>query len=106
MKNVISVLKGPISYNFDGTIDQVISRLQEIKADQQVSGVELVLSYETEYGSWGDSDRQVVNLYERRLETDEEYQERLTKESEDKERSLAHKREQLEQLKKELGEAE
>lgn len=92
-----------LTSELSGTIDDVIQRLQKLKAAQKEGSV-LVLEYETEYGSYGDSDRQQVNLYDRRLETDEEYQERLNKEAGEKRRQLKFKRAQLEALKKELGE--
>lgn len=93
-----------LTSELSGPIDEVIKMLQELKERTQKEGSILVLEYETEYGSYGDSDRQQVNLYDRRLETDEEYQARLEKEASDKQRSLAYKRAQLESLKKELGE--
>lgn len=93
-----------LSYELSGPIDEVIKMLQDIRDRKQVKGSILILEYETEYGNYGDSDRQVVNLYERRLETDEEYAKRLFSEGAEKENQLAQKRKQLEQLKKELGE--
>lgn len=92
-----------LTYELCGTIDEVIERLVQLKATQK-EGETLVLEYETEYGSYGDSDRQVVSLYDHRLETDEEYQVRLQKEEEIKQQNISRKRAQLEQLKKELGE--
>jgi hypothetical protein len=106
-KKIIDVLRKYESVEdlMSGPIDEVISRLQKVKEEKQTEGVQLILEYETDYGSYGDSDRQVVNLYDRRLETDEEYQERVTKEAAEKERALDSKRRQLERLKKELGES-
>lgn len=105
-KKIIDVLRKYESVEdlMSGPIDEVIARLQKVKEEKQTEGVQLILEYETDYGSYGDSDRQVVNLYDRRLETDEEYQERVTKETSEKERALESKRRQLERLKKELGE--
>jgi hypothetical protein len=106
-KKIIDVLRKYESVEdlMSGPIDDVIARLQKVKEEKQTEGVQLILEYETDYGSYGDSDRQVVNLYDRRLETDEEYQERVTKEAAEKERALNAKRVQLERLKKELGES-
>lgn len=105
-KKVLDVLRKyeSLTYNLSGTVDEVIERLQELKKECYVEGATLVLEYETEYGSYGDPDRQVVNLYDRRLETDEEYAARLETERLLKERTLESKRAQLEALKKELGE--
>ena len=92
-----------LTYELSGTIDEVVERLIELKATQKADEV-LILEYETEYGCYGDSDRQVVNLYDRRAETDIEYETRLQKEEELDRLNLLRKRTQLEQLKKELGE--
>lgn len=88
-----------------GPINVVIERLQRIQDEKRIEGADLIMMYETEYGRWGDDDRQVVNLYDRRLETDEEYSDRLAKEKSRRERELEAKRRQLEMLKKELGES-
>jgi len=90
--------------DLSGTIDDVIERLQELKRSYNVPDSTLVLEWETEYGSYGDSDREQVNLYDRRLETDEEYAARTRLEKEQVHAMLQHKRAQLEALKKELGE--
>lgn len=92
-----------LTYELSGTVDKVIERLIQLKSTQKADEV-LILEYETEYGCYGDSDRQVVNLYDRRVETDEEYEARLQKEEELERQNLSRKRIQLEQLKKELGE--
>lgn len=93
-----------LSYQLCGTVDEVINVLKGVKERYQTEDSTLYLEYETEYGSYGDSDRNVVNLYAQRLETDEEYQTRLEQEKVAEESRLAYKRAQLEQLKKELGE--
>lgn len=105
-KKIVLMLRryGQLTYQFDGPIEDTIKLLQEMKNEADSMGVELVLDYETEYGSYGDSDRQVVNVYEKRMETDIEYQERLDKEAAQKEQALKRKREEFERLKKELGE--
>lgn len=106
-KKIVDVKRehAKLTYELCGTIDEVIERLIQLKSTQK-EGEVLVLEYETEYAGYGygDSDRQQVNLYDRRLETDEEYQIRLDKEAAAKEQSIARKRAQLEALKKELGE--
>jgi hypothetical protein len=104
-KKVIDVLRKyqDLTYDLSGPIDEVIERLTRLKEENTIDSV-IILEYETQYGSWGDSDRQVVNVYDRRIETDEEYAERLTKEKDERDRVLAFKRAQLETLKKELGE--
>lgn len=91
-----------LTSELSGTIDEVITYLQKLKADCQTEGSTLVLEWETEYDY--ERDRQQVNLYDRRLETDEEYQTRIELEAAQKERDLSRKRAQLEALKKELGE--
>jgi hypothetical protein len=92
-----------LTYELCGTVDQVIERLVKLK-DTQKEGETLYLEYETVYGTYGDADCQVVNLYDNRLETDEEYQLRLQREEEIKQQDISRKRAQLEKLKKELGE--
>lgn len=92
-----------LSYQLSGPIGDVIAMLQRLK-DETPEGSELILNYDTDYGYYGDGDRQVVFLYDRRLETDDEYEARLTKENDDKEKRLKEKRDQLARLKKELGE--
>lgn len=106
-KRIIDVLRKYESVEdlMSGSIDDVIARLQKVREEKKTEGVELILEYETDYGSYGDSDRQVVNLYDRRLETDEEYADRTAKEALERERVLNAKRVQLERLKKELGES-
>lgn len=106
-KKVIDVLRKyeSLTYELSGTIDDVIKTLQTLKQTNEKEGCVLVLEYETEYGSYGDSDRQQVNLYDRRLETDEEYNNRLLAEKAAKEKDLERKHRQLEALKKELGES-
>ena len=93
-----------LTYEFDDTIDGVIQRLKQLKEAYQTEDNILMLEYETGYGSYGDSDRQQVNLYIKRLETDEEYEARKKEEQSQEEKRLTYKRAQLEQLKKELGE--
>lgn len=93
-----------LSHELSGTIDEVIERLQALKSTHQNPGSILVLEWETEYGSYGDSDRQHVQMYDRRQETDEEYESRLLEEQKIKAEVLQHKRKQFEALKKELGE--
>lgn len=106
-KRIIDVLRKYESVEdlMSGPIDEVIARLQKVREEKKIEGAELILEYETEYGSYGDSDRQVVNLYDRRLETDEEYADRTAKEQAAREQALNAKRLQLERLKKELGES-
>jgi len=104
-KKVIDVLRKHQEWTseIDGTIDEVIARLQKLKESTPVGSI-LILQYETEYGQWGDDDRQVIRLYDRRLETDQEYDERMTKEALAEIQRLDQKRAQLAALKKELGE--
>lgn len=106
-KKVIDVLRkyASLTYELSGTIDEVVKTLQDLKQNGTKEGCVLVLEWETEYGSYGDSDRQQVNLYDRRLETDEEYVARLVREKAEKDAALDRKRRQLEALKKELGES-
>lgn len=104
-KKVIDVLRKhqELTSDLSGTIDEVIERLTRLKEGNPYNSV-IVLEYETEHGCWGDSDRQVVNIYDRRIETEDEYTIRLLKEKDERDRSMAFKRAQLEALKKELGE--
>lgn len=92
-----------LSYEFDGTVDAAILMLRRLKAETP-EGATLYLSYETEYGTYGDPDRQKIFLYDQRMETDEEYDIRLAEEHLAREGKIAQKRAQLERLKKELGE--
>lgn len=84
-----------------GTVDQVIELLQQHKLNTP-EGSTLILSFEEVY-DYGDS-YHAVKLYDRRLETDEEYKMRLAQEAEEKENRMIAKRAQLLALKKELGE--
>ena len=88
-KKIIDVEReySTLTYEFDGTVDHVISMLKELN-DATPEGNTLILNYETEYGYYGDSDRQVVKLYDRRLETDDEYKMRLAQEAEEKENRM------------------
>ena len=91
-----------LSYQLDGKIDAVIQRLIDLK-DSTPEGSSLELNFEKVYDSWGDDYTYEVALYDRRIETDEECRIRLQQEKHRVQSSLAHKRAQLEQLKKELG---
>ena len=104
MKRKIEKTIKEIHYDLDGSIENAIKYLQGLKAEADEKGVEYRLDYTHESGTWGDSDRDIINLIEKREETDEEYQERLKKEEIRKQEDIAQKRLQLEQLKKELGE--
>ena len=78
-------------YDFEGPIDDVIGRLTKLKVDYY--GRNLVLTY------IGDDDYHEYYLYEKREETDEEYDKRINA---DKHRALErekHERKQYEQLK-------
>jgi hypothetical protein len=104
MKRKVEKVIDDIHYRLEGSIEAAILYLQEMKAEADEKGVTYHLDYTKDYGSWGDPDRDIINLIEKREETDEEYQARLEKEQADKAASLDSKRKQLEQLKKELGE--
>lgn len=84
-----------------GSVDEIIEMLQRRKLETPV-GSTLILSYETVY-DYGD-EYSVVKLYDRRLETDEEYKIRLAQEAEAHENRMISKRAQFLALKKELGE--
>lgn len=92
-----------LTYQLDGTIDAVIQRLMDLKASTP-EGSSLELNFEKVYGCWGDDDTWEVALYDRRIETDNECRIRLQQEEQSVQSTLALKRAQLEQLKKELGE--
>lgn len=78
--------------DFEGTIDEVITRLQEIK-EEGWEGIEVNYSYEsTSYIK-----------YKHRLETDIEYKSRLYNEKLDEELNKRRRREQYLKLKKEFG---
>lgn len=84
-----------------GTVDQVIELLQQHKLNTP-EGSTLILSFEEVYDY--NYSYYAVKLYDRRLETDEEYKMRLAQEAEEKENRIIAKRAQLLALKKELGE--
>jgi hypothetical protein len=73
--------------DFEGTIDEVITRLQEIK-EEGWEGIEV--NYYYEFTSY--------NKYKHRLETDREYKSRLY----DEELNKSRRREQYLKLKKEF----
>lgn len=103
MKKIVETQIGRIRYDLDGPIEKAIEYLQELKAEADEAGVTYHLNYETEH-DYGDSEFQVIAVIEKREETDKEYQARLDKEATDAKARLDAKRQQLEQLKKELGE--
>lgn len=84
-----------------GTVDEIIEMLNKRKLETP-DGATLILSFETVYSY--NEPYEEVKLYDRRLETDEEYNTRIAQEAEEKENRMRVKRAQLEALKKELGE--
>lgn len=62
--------------SLEGSIESAIEYLQSIR-ESIPSDMEVSLSVETEYGSYGDSDYQYFEIYTSRLETDEEYEKRM-----------------------------
>lgn len=73
--------------DFEGKIDDMISQLQDWKND----GWDVV------------DDAIYIGLYKNRLETDEEYDHRMSNEKLMKERDEAQRRKQYEQLREEFG---
>ena len=71
----------------EGNIDDMISQLQDWKND----------------GWEGVDDDIFIELYKNRLETDEEYNHRMSNEKLMEERAEAQRRKQYEQLKREFG---
>lgn len=92
-----------LTYQLDGTVDEVIHRLQELK-DNTEEGSTLHLNFEKVYGEYGDDDTWEVKLYDERIETDQECRIRMNKEEQAVRTTRALKLAQLAQLKKELGE--
>lgn len=92
-----------LTYQLDGTVDEVIQHLQNEK-DCTEEGSTLHLSFEKVYGQWGDDDTWEVKLYDERLETDQECRIRMQNEKLSLVQARATKMAQLAQLKKELGE--
>ena len=92
-----------LTYQLDGTVDEVILRLQDLK-DKTEEGTTLHLSFEKVFGQWGDDDTWEVKLYDERLETEKERLSRLQREEQSIVVARANKMVQLAQLKKELGE--
>lgn len=92
-----------IHWNLSSNIEGAIEYLQSLKADADERGVQLKLNYTKEYGSYGDPDRDVIELVEERLETDAEYEKRLADGEEQRKQVQAQKVAQFEALKKELG---
>lgn len=93
-----------LTCQLNGTVDEVVARLIKLR-DGTPKGSILILSWETVFAQYpGDEDSQELKLYDERLETDDECRIRLQKEEQRVQSNLAHKRAQLEQLKKELGE--
>jgi len=92
-----------IHWNLSTNIEDTIQYLQSLKADADERGVQLKLNYTKDYGTYGDSDRDVIELVEERLETDAEYEKRLSDAEEHQKQVQAQKVAQFEALKKELG---
>ena len=78
--------------DLEGKIDDMISQLQDWKNDGW-EGLEIYYDY----------DNTSYHLYKDRLETDEEYNHRMSNEKLMKERAEAQRRKQYEQLKREFG---
>lgn len=78
--------------DLEGTFEEVMTKLQNWK-NEGWEGLECNYHYESSY----------YELYRNRLETDEEYNERMSQEQLMKERAEAQRRKQYEQLKKEFG---
>ena len=78
--------------DFEGKIDDMISQLQDWK-NEGWEGLDSDYVY----------DVNCYELYRNRLETDEEYNERMSQEKLIKERDEAKRRKQYEQLRKEFG---
>jgi hypothetical protein len=78
--------------DLEGKIDDMISQLQDWKNDGW-EGLECDYYYEST----------VYELYKHRLETDEQYNLRMSHEKLMKERAEAQRRKQYEQLKREFG---
>lgn len=95
MRKQVSIQRGSLSYEFDGTIKQAIKMLQEL----ETKFPNAVLSYD----SRGYDDNYVVYVDDLRLETDEEFENRIALEKIHEERALEYKKSQYERLKKELG---
>lgn len=105
LKKVIRVKRDyqSFTYSLDGTVDEVIQRLQELKSEVE-EGSNLHLSFEKVYGQWGDDDSYEVALYDERIETDQECRIRLQNAEQAVKDKRATQMAQLAHLKKELGE--
>lgn len=79
-------------YELEGTIDEMIAKLKELKEDKW----ELI---DGDY--FGDS--YAYTLIKHRPETYEEYSNRIQSERMDEQRRLEHRRKQYEELRKEFG---
>ncbi len=87
-KKLIRETKTIYLSDFEGKIDDMISQLQDWKND----------------GWERDDDNDIfIELYKHRLETDEEYNHRMSNEKLIKERDEAKRRKQYEQLREEFG---
>ena len=91
-KKLIKETKTIYLSDFEGKIDDMISQLQDWKNDGW-EGLECDYYYEST----------VYELYKHRLETDEEYNHRMSNEKLMKERDEAQRRKQYEQLREEFG---
>lgn len=91
-KKLIRETKTIYLSDFEGKIDDMISQLQDWKNDEW-EGLDSDYGYEIS----------CYELYRNRLETDEEYNERMSQEKLIKERDEAKRRKQYEQLRKEFG---
>lgn len=86
-----------LTYDLEGPLEVVISRLQELADQYPVAEISREdRGYDDEYRYY---------LDEIRLETDLEFTRRLAREKEFAARQVAYKKAQLERLKKELGES-
>ena len=96
----IKVEAGRDTY-WDRSIDDTIKELRKIKG--QVKGFEVKMALETEYGRYGDRDRDILVFYYHRPETKKEFDDRTQKAYDDYVKREEWDLKQYEALKIRLG---
>lgn len=101
-KQIIEVLVADCDqYDFSGNLDEVIAKFQKIRDQYSDGNIRVDIDYSS---GWYDSVSLYIRFYQKREETDAEYADRTQKEENFRQAQLAYKRQQLANLKKELGE--
>ena len=94
-------LKEIQTWDFETSVDKLIEKLQSVRANYPENELRIEVGYRSGYY---DSIDVEIEVFVTREETDAEYAERTRQEDSFRQAQLAYKRQQLANLKRELGE--